>query len=232
MDRRYSRDEIETIFERASDESRDGPHAAGMTLDELKEIAGEVGIAPERVEAAALELRRERGVGAEAAPSRAAPHPATRDTIGRLERVLHRGPFPLRVAHETPLSRSPDEEEWQRLVADLRGAFHAKGRVREYAGVRQWSNGNLHVLVEPTDGGARLRMRTTRGASQALGTMGALLVGSGIAVIAIGSGPEPLELFAPGFGLLAAAILPLRGWASRRKEQMRALAAHWSSRLS
>ena len=215
-ERRYDDREVAEIFEHATEAHQKGAlrpsnAAEGLTLAELKEIGRDVGIAPELVEHAARALD-------------AAPPARGRTVLG----------LPIRVGHTIELPRRLTEEEWQRLVVNLRDTFDARGRLRDDGAFKQWTNGNLEVLLEPTPAGQRLRMRTYK--ESAMG----LILGGGItltiAVVALmaalmGMGreigerlPGLVTLFAVGSGLLGAGALQLPAWARLRQSQMEAIA--------
>jgi hypothetical protein len=129
------------------------------------------------------------------------------------------------------LDRRLTDQEWERLVVDLRETFDARGNVRVEGNFRQWTNGNLQVLVEPDGQGQRIRMRTLKGDSRAFmmaglgmagvgvaATVGSLLVAGGGALTNALDGLGPLLVIGAGFFGLGAARLP--GWARRRRQQM------------
>ncbi len=217
-ERRYSDDEVARIFETATtvqEESR-GPLAdprasgsgTGLTLAELKEIGTEVGLPPERIEAAATALD---SGGLE------------RTTVQR--RLLG---LPVSVGRVVPLPRAPTDEEWEILVGELRRTFAARGKVGGHGALRDWTNSKLHALVERTKGGYQLRLGTTKGNAVPFGLMG----GAGV-VMAI---PLALREFMKGqpmdalfvlvvFGImgmvaLSQGVITLPSWARRRREQM------------
>lgn len=211
-ERRYTGPEIEAIFEGAAERSESGGLAPtgdrGLTLPELQEIGAEVGLAPEAVAEAATALDRPGGI---------------RTALG----------LPVAVSHTVPLPRDLTGDEWERLVADLRQTFDARGEVEVHGGLRQWTNGNLHALVEPTGSGYHLRMGTKKGNVPSLLGMGAVLLV--VAVLAFvtmptAGGVESGRLFVGvlmglmGTGALAAATLPLPAWATERREQMEGVA--------
>lgn len=151
-ERRYTDDEIAEIFRRATRERSTGESGGrerslaptrpeGLTLAELQAIGREVGIAPGEVarSAAALELRTEAGR-------------ITRRAAGA----------PLAVARRTHLPRPLTETEWTHLVSEVRDTFDTRGTVRHEGPFREWTNGNLQVVLEPTPEGERLSMRTRR----------------------------------------------------------------------
>lgn len=217
--RRYSGDEIERIFERAltrADSERRVPHGNdGLTLAELQAIGEEVGVPRARIAAAASALDR--------APAGA----QLRRTAG----------LPLQVGLTAPLTRAPDDAEWERMVADLRETFGARGRVDRQGGLRQWTNGNLFALVEPGPDGPRLRMGTRKGSAQPLLLGGSFMLGLATLLLALGifigvDGPAVLMLGAIGLVLLAVAAVPLPAWAGERQRQMEEVAARWTARLA
>jgi hypothetical protein len=130
-DRRYNDKEIAAIFRAATDGPAEPhpevPRDEGLTLADLQAIGGEVGIAPEAIVRAAQGLDVRRG--------------ASRTFLG----------LPLGVARTVNLNRRLTDAEWERLVVQLREVFDARGVTRSEGSLRQWTNGNLQVLLEPTD---------------------------------------------------------------------------------
>jgi hypothetical protein len=209
--RRYTEDEVTTIFERAAEARPEGRRRLasgqeGLTLSDLQEIGREVGIAPEAVAQAAASLDR-------------SERPARRTFLG----------FPIGVGRSLELGRRLTEEEWERLVVDLRDTFDARGRVQIDGNFRQWTNGNLQALLEPTPGGQRLRLRTYRENSRMLMLAGLGLGGLGTAAaiarfLTAGLDPAVLARVSPllmiGLGLLGLGAIRLPGWARLRGRQM------------
>lgn len=130
-ERRYSEAEVTAIFERAAEAQQSArrqlPAGEGMSLAQLQDIGREVGIPSELVDQAARSLERE-------------GQPASRKFLG----------LPIGVGRTIELGRKLTDEEWERLVVDLRETFDAKGRVRYDGPFREWTNGNLQALLEPT----------------------------------------------------------------------------------
>ncbi|HEU4454173.1 MAG TPA: hypothetical protein VFR81_13980 [Longimicrobium sp.] len=213
-ERRYREDEVAAIFEAAASRGGSGSSALtsgeGLTLAELQTIGSEVGMAPARIAeaAAALDLRR--------------------STL----RLTDLG-MPVSVRRAVDLPRPPTDREWEMLVAEMRGTFNAKGRDGSRGSMREWSNGNLHALVEPTGTGHRLRLGTTKGDAVPLNRMGATgLVMALVSLLALfftGELPDglflPLVFAAMGGGTLAYNALRLPAWAREREEQMELVAA-------
>src|SRR5215510_10440606 len=213
-ERRYTDTEIAAIFRAAADgpqpPAREVPRDEGLTLADLQTIGREVGIAPDAVAQAAhaLDVR----VGAQ-----------SRTFLG----------LPIGVSRTVNLNRRLTDEEWERLVVQLRDVFNARGRTRADGSLRQWTNGNLQVLLEPTATGHRLRFGTVHGAAR--GAIGAGFVTLGVsAVVAIVTAlngtfasaiPGMTFLAAAGAGFIASGALRLPRWARIRGRQMDALAA-------
>ena len=214
-ERRYNDDEAREIFEAAASE-RDQPaggisSAEGLTLAELTDIGREVGLAPQRIAeaASAIELRRDL--------------PPLRTHLG----------MPLAVGRTVDVPRAPTDHEWELLVSELRQTFGAKGKVGSHGSIREWTNGNLHAYVEPTETGHRLRLGTMKGNAIAVGRMGMALIGTGLVLVVFLALTGQLAdgFFAPlllgsmgGVGL-AASALGLPAWAREREAQMEHIAA-------
>ena len=213
-DRRFSEEEAAAIFEWASDAQQSGHHplapTEGMTLAELQAIGVEVGLPAEMV------------AQAERSNERAGP-PATRSFLG----------LPVGVSRTVELGRRLSEEEWERLVVDLRETFDARGVVRTDGSFRQWTNGNLQALLEPTAGGHRLRLRTYKADARILMTVGiggavsaVLVILSSLAgrVANLDAWGNAAALAVMGLGLYALGAARLVGWARTRRRQMEAVA--------
>lgn len=213
--RRYDDEEVAEIFRRATHQGtgegggRTLPSEEGMTLSELEEIGAEVGISRGDIARAAHSL--ERRVEAEP-PSRFLGAPRS------VSRTLH-------------IDRALTDEEWGRLVADLRRTFDAKGKVEVDGLLRSWSNSNLQVHVEPAGSGYAVRMHTKKGQAAQLGLMGGVFAGVGILSVLgllLGFGDDSLSqglgFLLAGLGMITWARLSLPAWARTRAEQMEGLA--------
>lgn len=209
-ERRYTDEEVAEIFQRATEaqspEMRRLASHDGMTLAQLQEIGREVGVAPELVARAALSVDQ-------SAPA------SERRLLG----------FPIGVGRTVELGRRLSDDEWERLVVDLRETFDAKGKVTSDGALRQWTNSNLHAYIEPGADGHRLRMRTLNGRSRLLMVMGAGYTGfAGILAATLGAthslstGRLPgIEILAAvGVGLFTVGAARLPDWARRRRKQM------------
>ena len=214
-ERRYNDKEIAAIFRAAAEEGPQSPQREvardeGLTLAELQSIGTEVGISSEAVAQAARAVDVRLGA-------------ASRTFLG----------LRIGVARTVNLNRRLSDEEWERLVVQLREVFNARGRTRSDGSLRQWTNGNLQVLLEPTETGHRLRFRTTHGAARA--SIGAGLAVLGVTAIValsgaiwgtLGDAASGIALMAAaGVGMIASGALRLPRWARLRERQMEALAA-------
>jgi len=214
-ERRYSDKEIAAIFRGATEgpalPTREVAREEGLTLADLQAIGREVGIPADAVAQAARALDV-RG-----------------DAVSR--RFLG---LPIGVARTVNLNRRLTDEEWERLVVQLREVFNARGVTRSDGTLRQWTNGNLQVLLEPTPTGHRLRFGTLHGAATSMIGGGLMAIGvAGVTAIAVAFGGHLTQalpgiglIVAAGAGMIASGALRLPRWARLRGRQMEALAAH------
>jgi hypothetical protein len=220
--RRYGEEEVREVFARAAEAAEEeraslpSPVDGGLTLGELQAVGLEVGLAPERVAAAAAELD---------APPRTVPR---RRLLG----------VPVSAGRVVDLPRELTDREWQFLVAELRATFDAKGEVGAEGGIREWSNGNLHAVLEQTESGHRLRMGTRKGDALETTLVGAIfsLMAVIVAFVMVADGKTGAALMLPalmgfgGGGVLVANAIRLPRWAAERERQMERVAA-WTRNL-
>jgi hypothetical protein len=212
-ERRYTDEEAAAIFQRASEAQHTGQQQLtsgneGMTLARLQEIGREVGIAPDLVANAATAIDR---VG-----------------LATSRRMFG---LPIGVGRTIDLGRKLTEEEWERLVVDLRETFDARGRVQREGSLRQWTNGNLQVLLEPTATGHRVRLRTIKGNARSLMVIGlggvvyTTIAGAAGLVTGLVTDPLQLAFFAlMGAGIFGLGALRVPSWARTRRQQMEEIA--------
>lgn len=220
--RRYGDDEVREIFSLATTggtgEQSVPAESGGLTLDQLRQIAQEAGIDPARVAQAAASL----------------------DARGRPAPIRRMMGMPIGVSRVVDLPRAPTNREWEQLIAEFRTTFGAQGRATVSGGLREWSNGNLHISVEPTERGEQLRLSTRK--EDALALNGVAIVTGGMALlmsagVAAAGKPEKalvLLILLGGISLtaLSANILRLPRWARERERQMEAIAGHAVKLLS
>jgi hypothetical protein len=133
------------------------------------------------------------------------------------------------VGRTVYLDRPLSDSEWNRLVVDLRETFDARGKVRQEGAFRQWTNSNLQALVEPTESGERLRLKTVKGNGQVRLAVGASLfgVGSVLSTLSVlGAGVENIRsasmvaMVIGGAAIYLGTRLTLPTWARTREQQM------------
>jgi hypothetical protein len=209
-ERRYDDAEIAEIIARATEsESSVSPvpshDDSGLTLTQIQEIGSEVGISPARIAVAARSLAN-RGLAVQPLTFFGAPRSVTR--IVQLERALN-------------------DDEWDRLVVDVRETFRAIGHIRVHGQLRTWNNGNLQVHAEPDGDGYRVRMTTSRSDTMpyfAIGLMFLVIA----AMMFFDSGEQSTVLAAifavAGAGQIAFTRQRLPRWARERAAQMEGLA--------
>ena len=214
-ERRYSDEEVAEIFRLAAEATEKNqpllPSAQGMTLAQIQDIGREVGISAEQLSSAsrAIDL---------------AYRPTSRSFLG----------LPIGVGLVVDLHRNLTDAEWDQLVVDLRETFDARGQQKRDGAFRQWTNGNLQALLEPTPTGNRVRFRTVQGNARTLMTVGlamlafttfsALMAMTGMK---IGGGDLLMSLATPaaiGAAMFAFGAFRLPGWARTRQLQMEQLA--------
>ena len=220
--RRYGEEEAREIFSLATTgDTRDQmlrADSGGMTLDELQRIGQEAGIEPACVAQAA----------------------ATLDARGKLAPVRRSFGLPVGVSRVVDLPRAPTDREWEQLIAEFRTTFGAQGKVTSSGGLRQWSQGNLHISVEPNERGEQLRLSTLKEDAIALNGLGTVLAGISVlfsaVVAASGQGGKALLILAMFGGMsvfaFGANLLRLPRWARERERQMEELAEHAVKLLS
>ncbi|MBM3906749.1 MAG: hypothetical protein FJ363_01600 [Gemmatimonadetes bacterium] len=210
-ERRFNDEEVAEIFRRAAEVPQSAADAlspsSGLTLAEVQDIGRQVGLAPDALADAARSLERQ--------------EPRFRAKLLGLT---------VGVGRTVPLGRRVSDEEWERLVVLLRETFDARGRHRVDGSLREWTNGNLQILIEPTAEGDRLRMRTVNAAARAMLSTGVLMLSASaaLAAVALVAGPERasglleplLPLVGGGTAMLAFGARRVYGWARTRLAQM------------
>jgi len=208
-ERRYSEDEVTEIFARATEAQKTslpgGRPAEGLTLHELQEVGRDVGLPPELVERAARSL----------------------EMMGQAHRRKLLGFIPIGVGRTVELPRPLTDAEWHRLVSDLRETFDARGKLSEQGPFKQWTNGNLQALLEPSPDGQRLRLKTLKGSAMSMIGTGAMMFGITAAIwVSMMFRAAPFDgdtfgvLMLTGLGLLIGGLVPLPSWARTRERQM------------
>lgn len=215
-DTRFSDEEVQKILARAAqrqeraDASGDGAHAE-MSLVRLQEVAADVGISADHVEAAAHEvvLRRE----------------AKSNSLAGIPREI-------RAVRSAP--GTLNDASWERMVADLRRIFKKNGIPSQFGDVREWVSTNdssdgmpVIVRLQPDGrGGTRIVLEQSLvpatglivglgGGFSAVGVLFGVLVGAGL----LDSAAVGFALFMGAMGILGggAAWLATHVWAQSQQ---------------
>lgn len=225
-ERRYGEEEVREIFDLAVRKDEAARPAlsdeGGLTLEQLQDVGLEVGMDPGRIAQAAQAVDSRRGV---------------------LPRRTSLG-MPISVGRIIDLPRPLTDGEWEILVAEFRETFGARGKLSSQGGIRDWSNGNLHVSLEPTEGGHRLRLGTLKGTGVAMNRMGMAGLAMGLILITLALLTGDIQtlrgiitlfpamvLGTMGAGALVANAVSLPRWAREREGQMEYLAGRVHSLL-
>jgi hypothetical protein len=220
--RRYGDEEVREIFSLATtggmhDQSLPS-ESGGLTLDELQRIGEEAGIEPARVAQAAEKL-----------DARGKPTPVRR-SFG----------LPMGVSRVVDLPRAPTDREWEQLISQFRTTFGTPGRMTTSGGLREWSRGDMHISVEPTEHGEQLRLTARNEAAVGLNALAILTGGVSVltgALAAVAGKPEKALVVFGVFGAMALAtfganLVRSPRWARERTRQMDAIAEHVVKLLS
>lgn len=122
--RRYTDDEVHSIFERAAAKQEEAQRAesasrAGLTLQELQEIGSEAGIDPSHIALAASEVSV-RGA----------------DTSAEQQQLFG---IPTRIGDSRRIEGHIGDEEWEQIVHELRNIFGRDGIAGELGRSREWT---------------------------------------------------------------------------------------------
>ncbi len=221
-ERRYADDQVREIFSLAT--TGDAPDrllpedSGGLTLGEIQRIGTEAGIEPALVAQAAAKLD-------------------ARGTQSPVQRSLG---LPIGMSRVVPLSRAPTDQEWGQLVTQFRTTFGMPGQATTSGGLHEWTQGDVHIAIEPTEAGWQLRLTARNELGVVLNGLGIVTGGMSLlmsAVVASAGKPEKvLAVFAMfgGISLAAFATNLIRAprWARSRQQQIATIAEHVLKRLS
>jgi hypothetical protein len=220
--RRYGDEEVREIFSLATTggvPDRSLPsESGGLTIDELQRIGQEAGIEPARVTQAAETL----------------------NARGRLAPVRRSFGLPIEVSRVVELPRAPTDREWEQLISQFRTTFGTPGQTTTSGRLREWSQGDMRISVEPTEHGVQLRLSSRNEAGVALNGLGLVTGGMSLlmgAMVAAAGKPDKALLVFGMFGGIALAafganLIRLPRWAREREGQMEAIAGHAVKLLS
>ena len=132
------------------------------------------------------------------------------------------------------LPRAPTDREWEQLISQFRTTFGTPGRATTSGGLREWSRGDIHISVEPTEHGEQLRLSARNEAAMAVNGLGIVTGGMSVlmgAVVAVAGKPEKALVVLAMFGGIALAafganLIRSPRWGRERERQMEATAEH------
>ena len=136
--------------------------------------------------------------------------------------------MPTSVGRIVEFPNAPTQREWELLVAEMAHTFGGVGEATSQGGLHQWSNGDVHAFLEPTEAGYRLRLTSANKSAtdvNALGGIG-LAFALFLLVIMVGAGKVGFELLIPslfavmGTGALVSNVVRLPMWANEREQEM------------
>jgi hypothetical protein len=209
----FSDRQTAAILQKAAELQADrGGRASGLSLEELRQIAGEAGIEPELVDAALVELRRPKAMETPPAPHR---------------RKLRRGQ--TRWEQRVDLPVRLDNEDVRAVLAHLEAEFGGQGTVTELSCGTVWTHhaiakGHSHAAVESADGGTRLHVALERSTQRKFLRRVGGAVGAGIGLfMAAAIGEEEAILFLVPLGMTLGNFSGRAWW--------RVTARRWAKRL-
>jgi hypothetical protein len=220
MTKRYTDREVSLILQRALEpeagSAEAGPDDPGLSLEQLKEVAAEVGIDPQRIDLAASSLIQ---------PSPASVNPY----VG----------IPTTVQYQTTVLGSDITEVPIHEVASvIRTSLGRQGILSQTAGSFEWkardASGGRYVAITPSPDGMRLSVlgNYRDGLFTSLGGVGgAIFVGAAAILSGVGFGSAGILI-----GAAALALVPprfaYRWWRRREDATMAALHARLVSLLN
>lgn len=222
--RLYNDKEIGSLLKRAT-ELQEAAHESQehhLSLEEISQIAEEIGIAPQHLLAAAAELEGD---------------------LASDEGFLF---WPRAVRHARVVEGTLTEAEWEQFVLKLRRMTGSTGRVSEIGQIREWSRsvsdlGALHVSLSPKGSPSSeqtlLEVRQNYPGGIAMVYVFSLTASAGVASMLMdGSNLSDLMSLAiaggTGLGGLAAARLGIGMWVKKQRARVRHLAGRLHEVLS
>ena len=140
--RLYSDKEISAVLKRAAElqRGRGSAGTSGLSLAELEQIAAEVGIDPDFVKTAAMELEE-----------------------GRTEDTFHLWGGPTSVELERIVEGEVSEARWEEIVAEIRRIYEVAGETGQVGRTLEWihrhqTGERAHVTLTPMGQQTRIRI--------------------------------------------------------------------------
>ena len=215
--RSYNEKQIGALIQRATElhEEAMGASERGLSLEEIEHIAAELGLPPEYMRTAALEL--EHRVRSDRAFS------------------LFGGPFVINQARV--VDETMTEEQWEQVVMELRAFTGKKGHVDEVGPAREWIHAigegdegfnfvKTRVAIRPGDGQTSIQIRKHYGGIAILYAV-PFFLSVFFALVLLTEQPDLVKFaFASGsvIGAFAVVRTLISSWARREKKRLKRLA--------
>lgn len=212
--RHYSEKDVGALIQRATELQQERGHASerGLSLREIEHIADEMGIAPEHLRAAAMEL-----------DSRLEPSRTFR---------LWGGPF--RVDQQWTVDGTVTAAQWAHIVQELRRVTGSEGRTREVGLSREWTRAikDLNYVIErtsvtlrPEDDQTTIEVRKHYKGGALMAYFLSAVVGGTVAGIGLDGGGVPdllnaLIVGGSGLGGLVVVRASLAYWTNRQRQKL------------
>ena len=214
--RSYNEKEIGALIQRATElhEEAMGASERSLPLEEIEHIAAELGLPPEHVRTAALELE---------------------DRVNSdRDFSIFGGPFVINQARV--VDETMTQEQWEQVVMELRAFTGKKGQVDEVGPAREWIHAigegdegfnfvKTRVAIRPGDGQTSIQIRKHYGGIAILYAVPFFL--SVFFTLVLLTEQPDLVKFAFAGGSVIGAFAVVRGsislWARRQKERLKRL---------
>lgn len=207
MGRKFSEEEISRIFEQAAKEQEEGDDHSGLTLSELQSIGAQSGLDPEAIARAAKKIK----------------------LVLRLDPRKRSFKSDVGVGGTAELPGKITTSDWEELLPEIRNEFNAPGTAVSDGYRKEWSNGNLKVLIENGRNQDRLRLSSVNGRKKAQLRLSLTMAIVGFFFVIMGAA-ESEEVFVIAMLTLMAAFLTYwftrrssKKWANKREAQMAAI---------
>ena len=221
-ERRYTEEEIAAIFEKATETQKERQKnslpSEGLTLAELQKIGHDLGLPADVIAQSVTEVTRPSGIEGYAS------EPTT--TLG----------VDVSANYSIDLPAALSDQSWEKLVVDVRHVFNSQGNIIQNGSLREWKTdiGDIEVMIEPTDTGQRLRIKSINANVQAglgIGAAMSVVLAAFIAIV-IGKGgdfatPFTVLTMLMSLALFITFISPrfMPEWKKKRNKQMQDLGA-------
>ena len=215
--RSYNEKQIGALIQRATElhEEAMGASERGLSLEEIEHIAAELGLPPEYMRTAALEL--EDRVSSDRAFS------------------VFGGPFVINQARV--VDGTMTQEQWEQVVMELRAFTGKRGQVDEVGPAREWIHAigegdegfnfvKTRVAIRPGDGQTSIQIRKHYGGTAVPVYLLTFVISAFLSLVVLNEFPNPVTLALAGgsiIGALAVVRTLISLWARREKERLKRL---------